>query len=56
MFQMVKLNNLEIILSKPNATYTAGDTVNGFLKLNSNERFKINSIYLQVEGHAKVNW
>jgi hypothetical protein len=53
---MGKIKYLNVSLTRPNAVYIAGETIEGKLTFDVSERLKINSIKLNYKGYAYVHW
>ena len=53
---MGKLEFLSINLAKGNPIYFSGETIEGTVNYCAVERFKINAVKINAEGHGHVFW
>jgi hypothetical protein len=53
---MGKIQFLNVVLTKSNGVYIAGETIEGKIAFNVLERMKINAVKLNFKGLAYVHW
>jgi len=53
---MVKLDRFLIELNENCLVYFPGDTICGSVYIKLNERLKYNSIFMTINGKAKIYW